>query len=269
MVHCTYECPSIMRRLNDKNLVGSSYLKPDVGFDWYVTGYCVSHFDVEWGLLISEHATDENIDLLVKGLRSSPTVKGKIQELHIYSLCKYLIQLEEFCQLHTLCLHYLHVDNNGDDVILCQLIEHQSRLRRVNFQVTVLLPSSFIPLLLGLSSLEELALRSFSININTELLPHSNTNLKKLIMTSDLIQPLATLFPNMTSLTYLEIFGPVTDSDMSVLIATVQSLHMLEELHLVGYRHTGDKLDSSELVLAAGNSQLKKLRIDSSYYDNL
>ena len=99
------------------------------------------------------------------------------------------------------------------EVILCQLIEHQSRLRRVDcfifggFKYTG--TGSFIPLLLGLSSLEELMLQSFQSNLNTELLPHSNTNLKKLTISSELIQPLAlaTLLPNITSLTYLEIFG--------------------------------------------------------------
>ena len=66
LVHCVYECPS-MQSVNDRNLVDSSYLEPIVGFDWYVTGYCISHCNVDWGLS-TEHATDDKIDLLVKGL---------------------------------------------------------------------------------------------------------------------------------------------------------------------------------------------------------
>ena len=135
LVHCVYECPSIMQCLNVKNIVGSSYLEPVVGFDWYVTGYCIGHFSVEWSLSIV-HATDYNIDLLVKGIRSSSTALGTIQELHLHSSCKFLSQLSMFCQLRTLCLQYVVIDND-DEVTLCQLIEHQSRLRRVECKRTI------------------------------------------------------------------------------------------------------------------------------------
>ena len=53
-----HECPSIMQSVKDKN---NGYLEPVVGFDWYVTGYCISHFNVEQGL--SAEDADENIDL--------------------------------------------------------------------------------------------------------------------------------------------------------------------------------------------------------------
>ena len=275
-VHCVYECPSIMQSVNNKNSVGGNCLEPRVGFDWYVTGYCISHFNIEWGLSTIFARDEEDIDLLVKGFRSSSTGIGKIQKLIIqYSSCKSLSQLKEVCQLHTLTVGHVSITDEDDDVSLCQLIEHQSRLRRVmcsmsgkiNYNGT----GSFIPLLLGLPSLEELELHSYRININTELLPHSNTKLKELTIASELIQPLATLLPNMTSLTYLNIVGTVTDSDISVLITTVQSLHMLEVLHLVyiSLEQRDDMLDLSELVLAAGNSQLKELILDSHYYGNL
>ena len=29
------------------------YVRPVVGFDWYATGYCISHFDEKWGLYIT------------------------------------------------------------------------------------------------------------------------------------------------------------------------------------------------------------------------
>ena len=72
-----------------------------------------------------------------------------------------------------------------------------------------------------------------------------------------------TLLPNITSLTYLKIDGPVTDSDISVLITTVQSLQTLEVLHLEDVRHRDARLDLSELVGSAGNSRLKELRLNS------
>ena len=203
-------------------------MEPVVGFDWYVTGYCISHFNVEWRLS-TKHASDENIDLLVKGLRSSSIVIGKIQELHIHSSCKSLNELKDFCQLCSLCLQYVIIDED-DEVMLCQLIEHQSRLRRVECRTVHDVfkyagKGSFFSQLLGLSSVEEL--RIGPSNINTELLPHSNTNIKKLTFHQELIQPLATLLPNVTSLTDLKIDGPVTDSDIS--------LHMLEVLQLKGF----------------------------------
>ena len=97
LVHCVYECPSIMQGVSVKNIVGISYVEPVVGFDWYVTGYCISHFNVAWNLS-TKHATDENIDLLAKGLRSSSTTIGKIQELRLHDSCKllHLSQLSEF-----------------------------------------------------------------------------------------------------------------------------------------------------------------------------
>ena len=82
----------------------------------YVTGYCISHFNVEQGLS-TEHATDENINLLVKGLRSSSTAKGNIHELNLHSSCKSLSQLKEFCHLHCLCLHDVSIDNDDDKAI--------------------------------------------------------------------------------------------------------------------------------------------------------
>lgn len=194
--------------------------------------------------------------------------------------------MREIFQLNTLCFCGVTIDKD-DEVILCQLIEQQRGLKRVDcreipsskFKYTGM--GSFISLLIHLSSLEELTICTNDITIRAELLPHSNTNLKKLAISSELIQPLAPLLPNITSLIYLKIIGPVyviTDSDISVLITTVQSIHMLEVLKL-GYEfisHTYystaygfHPADVSELVKAAGNSQLKELQVDSGYYDYL
>ena len=55
LVHCVYECPSIMDSVEldySKYEDGAIVVAPRVGFDWYVTGYCISHFDVRWGLII-------------------------------------------------------------------------------------------------------------------------------------------------------------------------------------------------------------------------
>ena len=96
---------------------------------------------------------------------------------------------------------------------------------------------SFIPLLFQQSSLEELTLDVHDTNdiMRTELLPHSNTNLKKLIISRNLIHLLAALIPNIVSLTYLGICNPL-DSDLPVLTNIVQSHRTLE-----GTRHWTDR----------------------------
>ena len=265
-----------MQDVNTNKIDGNKYLEPHVGFDWYVTGYCISHFEVEWNLS-ARNATDENIELLVKGFISSSTAKGKIQTLHLHFSTNllYISQLKDIYKLRSLCLCGLDVDN-GDEVVLCRLIQHQSRLRKVEYYGVVHSffrktgTGLFIPMLLGLSSMEELTI-SFDVKIQTQLLPHSNTNLKQLTIHQELIQPLATLLPNISSLTYLEVVGLVTGSDIPVLIITVQSLHMLEVLHL-GFRHMHSDSrihDLSELVVTAGISRLKELRLDPYYYDKL
>ena len=48
----------------------------------------------------------------------------------------------------------------------------------------------------------------------------------------EVVELLATLLPNIVSLTHLEVIGEVTESSMPVFITTVQSLHMLEVLKL-------------------------------------
>ena len=67
--------------------------------------------------------------------------------------------------------------------------------------------------------------------LRTELLPilpQRNTILKKLAVSSELIEPLSTLLPNIAFMTHLEIVGEIMHSIMPVLITTVQSLHTLK-----------------------------------------
>ena len=85
----------------------------------------------------------------------------------------------EFCQLHSLELS-VSIDHD-DEVILQQLIAPGSGLRRLGYQYGDSYTDTFIPLLFQQSSLEELTLYVRDANgiLRTELLPHSNTNLKK------------------------------------------------------------------------------------------
>ena len=93
-----------------------------------------------------------------------------------------------------------------------------------------------------------------------ELLNYANTNPKELIIPDFLIQPLAALLPNITSLVYLEITGYVLDSEIFVLSNIVQSHPTLEVLN-INERWVYNSTELSSLVEAAGNSQLKKLTI--------
>ena len=91
LVHCAYECPSIMDSVKvDYSKHHTIDIRPVVGFDWYATGYCISHFDERWSIeMVNE--SEENIDLLVKGLMSSSIAKGRILSLALPEM-HYILQ---------------------------------------------------------------------------------------------------------------------------------------------------------------------------------
>ena len=171
LVRCAFECPSIVQTMK------VNYAELDVmafsgvmAFDWYITGYCMSHFDVKWDIGIS-YATEGCIDLLVKGLRSSPTIEGKIYALTLSSeFSEIFTRLREFCQLHTLIL-YCDIDDSHKEILHQLTITPGSKLKRlvVHRKCT----ASIIALLLSQSSLEELAITTtFDVSqLRTELLP--------------------------------------------------------------------------------------------------
>ena len=269
LVHCAYEYPSIMDSVKvDYSKRDTIKITPSVGFDWYVTGYCISHFDEQWGL---STLNNEGIDLFLKGIRSSPTAKGRIRYLYLLSLSfsQTFLPLMEFCQLHSLELS-VSIDHD-DEVILQQLIAPGSGLRRLGYQYGDSYTDTFIPLLFQQSSLEELTLYVRDANgiLRTELLPHSNTNLKKLIISRKLIHLLAALIPNIVSLTYLQIGALYTrDSDLPVLTNIVQS-HTLEVLQIGKICDASRTTKMLQLIEAAGNSQLMELRLHVSDYNKL
>ena len=251
LVHCAYECPSIMDSVKvDYSEHDTVYVEPWVGFDWYVTGYCISHFDERWGLRIKDSM---GIDLLVKGVRSSPVVKGMICHLDLIleslSFSQSITQIREFCGLDCLQilfkeLYVVSVDHD-DEVIVQQLIAPGSGLRRLDYSGGYGTNDelNFISLMFQPSSLQvlDLYVRGEDIVFHHELLPHKNTNLEVLKISPNLLRPLAALIVNITSLIYLEInsgskdypetIGP-QDSDLPVLTNIVQSHHTLEELHV-------------------------------------
>ena len=307
LVRCAFECPSIVQRmkLNYAELDVMKFSKV-VAFDWYITGYCISHFDVKWDISIF-YATEGCIDLLVKGLRSSPTTKGKTSILSVSSkFSKIFTQLREFCQLDTLILH-CDVDDSHKEILHQLMTAPGSELKRL--LAARKCAASIMALTLSQSSLEELAILTTSIHSNmkqlrTELLPilpQRNTNLKKLAISSELIEPLSTLLPNIAFMTHLEIVGEITRSNMPVLITTVQSLHTLKVFkvkneYIMRDYEVYDKLkddvtacsiplqknvcycmsheisvtDLSELVeAAASNSQLKEVILTQYDYECL
>ena len=71
---------------------------------------------------------------------------------------------------------------------------------------------------------------------------------------------------------YPETSGPL-DSDLPVLTNIVQSHRTLEELHVGKIIYENDSTDPStnllQLIEAAGNSQLKELKLHESDYDKL
>ena len=282
LVHCAYECPSIMDSVKvDYSIVDIIDVRPVVGFDWYATGYCISHFDERWGLEIGDDMGMEGVNLLVKGLRSSPIAKKRIRYLRLLLQSLFFSQiitpLKEFCKLHrlTIFIHHDYYDHD-DEVILEQLIAPGSGLRRLeyhNIRISDLHMNTLIPLLFQPSSLQELALNLGleDIVLHDELLPHENTNLKELTISRNLLRPLAALIVNITSLTYLEISILLPDSGLPVLTNIVQSHHTLEVLHITSIYYNSNENETNllQLIEAAGNSRLKKLRLHKLDYDML
>ena len=183
LVHCAYECPSIMDSVKvDYSERDTIYVRPVVGFDWYATGYCISHFDERWGILVYDNMGMDNYDLLLKGLQSSPVVKGGIHYLHLslksLSFSQVITPLREFCKLDHLVLD-IDYDIDHYEVALQQLIAPGSGLRRLEY---IDLHSNILPaIFFQPSSLQELRLKYESkVRIDChEPLPHENTNLKE------------------------------------------------------------------------------------------
>ena len=259
-------------------------IAPVVGFDWYVTGYCVSHFDLRWGLEIYLTTKEKAIDLLVKGLKSAPIAKGRIYDIIVHdselSLFQIFHELKEFCQLQSLVLWFIPCHDEDSMAVLRQLIAPESGLRKLNY-LNHPVPiegyiSSLIPLLLDKSSLEELVI-NYGTYERIEHLPRRNTNLKKLFLSTQLIRSLEALLPNITSLTCLKITGCSGEIELNVLTKTVQSLPTLQilELQYVGYYSNCDGgplyVSNSllQLIEAAGNSQLKELIISEKCFSLL
>ena len=283
LVHSAYECPSFMDSMkvdySERDIIN---VRPVVGFDWYATGYCISHFDETWGLRIYDNMEMEGIDLLVKGLRSSPIAKKRIQflMLSLYSLffSQVMTPLKEFCQLDCLIIYIYHnYYDHHDEVILQQLIATGSGLKRLEFHnftnTSDIHTNTLIPLLFQPSSLQEMILKFVlrDIMLHDELLPHENTNLRKLTISRNILHSLAALIMNITSLTYLMISSFLRDSDLPVLTNIVRSHHSLEVLQIGLTSNHSDETETNllQLIEAAGNSRLKKLILYESVYDKL
>ena len=264
LILCAYECPSI---IDSVRVDYSIHVRPLLNIDWYATGYCISHFDEQWQLdLVSALVSPEQFDFFLKGLRSSPIAKGRIHSLFLpmMSFSQTFIPLREFCQLESLELHGVTIDHD-DEVIIQQLIAPGSGLRRLRYSQVFQIgkyPDTFITLLLQPSSLQVLILDvSDDYAVGTELIPHSNTNLKELISQVAFV-------PNVNSLTYLQIIFP-RPSDLPVLTNIVQSHHTLEVLHIGEIYDRYASTDMLQLIEAANKSQLRELILDESIYCRL
>ena len=274
LVHCAYECPSIMDSVKvDYSECDTVQVMPIVGFDWYATGYCISHFDERWQLDIHDYKMGmEGIDLLAMGLNKPPIGGGKVRFLLMalgsLTFSQVMTPLRNFCDLDHLNVSIYHLDRDSDDVvILQQLIAPGSGLRRLEYHTSELHTNTLVPLLQP-SSLQELRLTINSHDINHELLPQVSTNLSKLTLSSRLLDPLAALIVNITSLTYLEITCPL-ESELPTLTSIIQSFHSLEVLQIGSIVYEDPSTNLLELIETADNIRLRKLRLHHFDYRKL
>ena len=160
--------------------------------------------------------------------------------------------------------------DHDDEVILQQLIAPGSGLKRLGITDNELpYTSTLITTLFQPSSVQELQLLTDDTILRTELLPHENTNLKELTISRNLLYPLAALIVNITSLTYLEINGPL-DSDLPVLTNIVQSHCTLEVLFISKINDYNNSTNLLQLIEATDDSEhVVTLELDKSDYDKL
>ena len=275
LVHCAYECPVIMDSVKvDYSKRDAIFVEPVVGYDWYATGYCISHFDERWGLVIDDKNMGmDRVDLLVKGLKFSKRCHYLMLSLHSLSFSQFMSPLRKIFEIHCLTMFNFHdcFTNHDDEVILQQLIAPGSVLRRLEYHTVELHTNTLIPLLFQPSSLEELTVYiglPQEIILDQQLFPQEDTNLKKLTISYNLLHPLAAMIVRITSLTYLEISSCIGESDLPVLTNIVQSHQSLEELQALWIQRYGN-IDLLPLIEAAGNGRLKKLKLHEFHYDKL
>ena len=294
LVHCAYECPTIMQF--SKNVL---HVTPLVSFDWYVTGYCISRFDKRWELTISDRrcTREENIDLLFKGLKSSSIINRNIHilQLLLHEDCTYqcmdvsaklvvaagikllnygIMNTEELAisstfiqSLAALILKITslirleiagHV-SDSDLPVLTNIVQSHPTLEVLVVGVDGTLHSSteLAQLVVSAGNLKNLTI-SDGHDI-TGLLPHKIKSIKQLTIPTTCFKPLSALFPNATSLTYLEITGYVSNSDLAVLTNIVQSHPTLEVLVLNALEIIDSTTELVRLFVSASN--LTKLTI--------
>ena len=288
LVHCAYECPSIMQDLKSQYKGNADIVvEPEVRIDWYATGYCICKFEGRWGLH-AKRLREKSIDLLVQGLDeySSNSEPGKIQYLHLSKpslpISQVITRLGKFCQLRCLELFYVSI-TEGDEKILKSMITTEKGLKNLTYQTDneYTHTRSFIPMLLDNSSLlEQLVVRTGSM-VNMDTIPRSNANLKKLTISCELVQPLEALLPN-TSLTDLIVVSQVFNSDLPILKSLIEIHSKLEVLELGKIVHydsapkttytsvTNASRNLCKLVeVALNTNQLRKLKLHQEDYDNL
>ena len=285
LVHCATECTSIMHKFKVEESKQNEFIivLPEAGIDWYAIGHCISHFDVRWGL----HTTSlrkENIDLLEKGLNVKSPPTNRLKHLHIskseVSVSEVITSLGESCRLECLQLLFVNIEEK-DEEALKKLIAPGSGLKSLTYRTVneYIHTRSILPTLFDDSSLEELVVRTGSkVSIGTELLPHSNTNLKKLTISCRLVQPLEKLLSK-TSLTHLVIESRVYEDDLLILkglVASVSTLQVLELGKLYESKRVPPYIplesvspNLCELAEIARSSQLKELKLAKKDYDYL
>ena len=277
LVHFAHESPSIIE-LNEQDN-DFIVVEPEVGIDWYTMGYCISHFDKMWGLHVTS-LRKENIDLLKKGLKSPdhlekslksspstciPTASNtSLKYLHIrksdVSVSAVIASLGKFCQFQCLELFNVKIDKE-DEEALKNLIAVKCCLTSLTYQTDncneYTHTSSLIPMLLNDSSLKELVVRTGSVvNLDTELLPDTNTNLEKLTISCELVQPLQALLPK-TSLTHLMVDSQVYDIDLPIIKSFIKSHSKLQVLELGKVVHYASSGYAS--LKSASRNQLHEL----------
>ena len=276
MVRCVYECNNIVQNLvidwfNHQTVDSQLILAgQEMPFDYYLTGYCISHIGGRWTIDVSSQA---EVDLLVQGHGSGThDSKGELQQLTLHGInIEHTEPLLKLCHNKLQLLELANVSCSKSDVaILCKYNIPAVNIRDSCKNAVILLPVVFKP-----SSLESLTILSHSasgtIGSHTVSLLKNNSNIKHLRISDTYLIPLAPALCDNTSLVRLKVTFTNEEANLLILKAIIQSNRTLQQLEFT-YRKSGLSQDAIKAMVeimdaAAYSPSIKE--VTCSYYHSI
>ena len=180
-----------------------NYVRNGLPFDYYLIGHCICHHGGMWGIVV--RYKKEKIDLLVQGLKSCDSPRGKLQKLSIDDVG--LLELDPLLVRDLQYVYFLEVTFTASSVNMIRkcISPADGTLKTVRIYYCEHVEQLF-PIVFDASSLDRLDIvdkqNTLHISDDAMKLIMNNSNLKDLILHFPLKLPAHTVCDN-TSLDYL------------------------------------------------------------------